>query len=139
MKKDIYDYVGLLLQKPTIGLLGPWGLVTEDMNHFHKEINAGYADVIQSYFMAIRREMILKTGFMREVFRFYRNLDIDFSFQTKDSGYQVLAVKNKNIIRYIHREWESLGINEREALSHKNFGHFLKKWRSRIDLLVKNN
>jgi len=139
LKKDIYDYVGLLLQKPTIGLLGPWGLVTEDMNHFHKEINAGYADVIQSYFMAIRREMILKTGFMREVFRFYRNLDIDFSFQTKDSGYQVLAVKNKNIIRYIHREWESLGINEREALSHKNFGHFLKKWRSRIDLLVKNN
>ena len=139
LKKDVYDYVRLLSEQPDIGLLGPWGLLTEDMNHFHKEINDGYADVIQSYFMAIRREMILKTGFMREIFRFYRNLDIDFSFHVKDSGYQILAMKNQNIIRHVHREWEALGVNEREALSHKNFGHFLKKWRRRIDLLTKNN
>ena len=74
-----------------------------------------------------------------EVVPFYNKKLIDFSFHVKDSGHQILAVKNQNIIRHVHREWEALGVNEREALSHKNFGHFLKKWRSRIDLLTKNN
>ena len=33
---------------------------------------------MQAYCLAFRRELLPKVGLMRETFRFYRNLDLDF-------------------------------------------------------------
>ena len=73
---------------------------------------------------------------MRETFRFYRNLDIDFSFQFKDKGYRIIADATLPMTLHEHRAWNILSEGEREELSRKNFGRFLKKWRGRRDLLV---
>jgi hypothetical protein len=37
-----------------------------------------------------------------------------------------------------HRGWTSLPEKERDTLSKKNYGRFLKKWRNRTDLLMSN-
>jgi len=75
---------------------------------------------------------------MRETFRFYRNLDIDFSFQVKSHGYRIVADGTLPMVRHEHRQWASLGEAERDQLSFKNFKRFLKKWGDRKDLLISN-
>jgi hypothetical protein len=73
---------------------------------------------------------------MREVFRFYRNLDLDFSFQFKDKGYRIVADGTLPVVRHEHRQWSALGETERHQLSFSNFKRFYKKWSDRTDLLV---
>ena len=124
------------LQDQSIGLVGPWGLRSDDLHHFHEEVFSGEADAMQAYFMAFRRELLRHVGLMRENFRFYRNLDLDFSFQVKDKGYRIIADSVFPLIRHEHRQWSALGEEEREQLSRKNFNHFLRRWRGRHDLLV---
>ena len=124
------------LEDPAIGVVGPWGVRSEDLHHFHQEINSGEADAMQGYCFAMRRELLMKVGLMRECFRFYRNLDLDFSFQIRDHGYRVIADGDLPIVRHEHRQWSSLGEEEREQLSRKNFGHFFKRWGQRRDMLV---
>ena len=119
-----------------IGLMGPWGLLSEDLHHFHQEVSCGEADAVQAYFMAFQRDLLNEVGLMRETFRFYRNLDIDFSFQVKDKGYRVVADSTIPAIRHEHRQWFALGEEERDELSRKNFNLFLRRWRDRHDLLV---
>ena len=73
---------------------------------------------------------------MRESFRFYRNLDIDYSFQFKDKGYKIYADNHLPMLLHEHRGWTSLAETDRDELSRKNYGRFLKKWRNRSDLLI---
>ena len=73
---------------------------------------------------------------MRETFRFYRNLDLDYSFQMRDHGYRIVADGTLPLTRHEHRQWAALGDVERDQLSFKNFKRFLKKWGDRVDLLV---
>ena len=74
-----------------MGIFGPYGLSTDDLQHFHEEVDQGEADAMQAYCMAFRREAVNGVGLMRECFRFYRNLDIDYCFQFKDKGYRIVA------------------------------------------------
>ena len=39
-------------------------------------------------------------------------------------------------MRHEHRQWEELDENQRNELSRKNFGRFLKRWGNRPDLLI---
>lgn len=118
-----------------LGLLGPFGLKSDDMQHFHEEVESGPADAMQGYCMIFPRGIIEETGLMRECFRFYRNLDIDYSFQIKNLHMEVIADGRIPILRHEHRQWTELDENQRDELSVKNFGRFLKKWGTRHDLL----
>ena len=133
---DILEAVAEKLSDPTVGIFGPYGLTTDDMQHFHEEVDEGEADAMQAYCMSFRREAVNTVGLMREVFRFYRNLDIDYCFQFKDKGYRVLADASLPIVRHEHRQWTELDDNQRDELSRKNFGRFLKRWGNRPDLLI---
>ena len=133
---DIVGTVAQRLSDPTVGIFGPYGLTTDDMQHFHEEVDEGDADAMQAYCMSFRREAVNTVGLMREVFRFYRNLDIDYCFQFKDKGYRVLADASLPIVRHEHRQWTELDDNQRDELSRKNFGRFLKRWGNRPDLLI---
>ena len=130
------DPIARQLADPTVGIFGPYGLTTDDLQHFHEEVPKGDADAMQAYCMAFRRESVNKVGLMREAFRFYRNLDIDYCFQFKDKGYRIVADNSLPLVRHEHRQWTELEENQRDELSRKNFGRFLKRWGNRPDLLV---
>ena len=132
----ILDPIGQQLGDETVGIFGPYGLTTDDLQHFHEEVTQGDADAMQAYCMAFRRESVNKVGLMREAFRFYRNLDIDYCFQFKDKGYRIVADNSLPLVRHEHRQWTELEENQRDELSRKNFGRFLKRWGNRPDLLV---
>ena len=124
------------LEDESIGIVGPWGLTTDDLHHFHDEVDQGDADAMQAYCLAFRRTSCQRVGLMREAFRFYRNLDLDFSFQFKAEGYRIVADGSLPMARHEHRQWNALGEAERNQLSFRNFKRFFKKWRDRSDLLV---
>jgi cysteinyl-tRNA synthetase len=133
---DILQPVAEHLSDQTVGVFGPYGLTTDDMQHFHEEVEHGDADAMQAYCMAFRRSAMIDVGLMRENFRFYRNLDIDYSFQFKDKGYRIFTDISLPMVRHEHRQWTELDDNQRDELSRKNFGRFLKRWGNRPDLLI---
>ena len=133
---DVLGPIGRWLEDDTVGIIGPWGLRTTDLRHFHEEVGDGDADAIQAYCMAFRRAHIKHVGLMRETFRFYRNLDLDYSFQFKAQGYRTVADGTLPLSRHEHRQWAALGEAERDQLSAKNFKRFLKTWGDRADLLL---
>jgi cysteinyl-tRNA synthetase len=133
---DVLSPMSRQLSDPSVGIFGPYGLTTDDLQHFHEEVEEGEADAMQAYCMAFRREAVNTVGLMREVFRFYRNLDIDYCFQFKDKGYRVVADSSLPLVRHEHRQWTELDENQRDELSRKNFGRFLKRWGNRPDLLI---
>ena len=133
---DILSPVAEHLADNSIGVFGPYGLTTDDMQHFHEEVDRGDADAMQAYCMAFRRADLSSVGLMHESFRFYRNLDIDYCFQFKNAGYRVVCDSSLPLVRHEHRQWEELEENQRDELSRKNFGRFLKRWGNRPDLLI---
>ncbi len=136
---DILAPVAEQLSDSSIGIFGPYGLTTDDMQHFHEEVDRGDADAMQAYCMAFRRADLRTVGLMHESFRFYRNLDIDYCFQFKNAGYRVVCDSGMPLVRHEHRQWEELEENQRDELSRKNFGRFLKRWGNRPDLLINPN
>ena len=116
----------------------PSACTTTDLHHFHDEgaAEAGVMDAMQAYCFAFRRSLLRDVGMMRESFRFYRNLDLDYSFQFKAGGYFVVADPTMPLVRHEHRVWSELSENERDELSKKNFRRFLDRWGERADLLV---
>ena len=136
---DVFGPIDQLLKDEQTGVVGPFGLRTDDLLHFHDgEGETGAMDAIQAYCFAFRRSRLRDVGLMRESFRFYRNLDLDYSFHFKDKGYRVVADSGLPVERHDHRVWSGLGERERDELSRKNYGRFLDKWRDRADLLVAN-
>jgi glycosyltransferase involved in cell wall biosynthesis len=132
---DIVAITRDLLKNEAVGLVGAWGLKSNDLKHFHEEVTDGESDAMQAYCIALRRNILSHVGLMRESFRFYRNLDIDYSFQVKNRGYSIFADKRFPLIRHDHRQWNALEEEEREKLSRINFKRFFKRWGSRTDLL----
>ena len=136
---DIFAPIQEALQDDSIGVAGPFGLRTDDLHHFHDgEGESGDMDAMQAYCFAFKRDRLKTVGLPREVFRFYRNLDLDFSFQFKHCGYRIVANPDLPVSLHEHRVWSELGEAERDELSRKNYGRFLRKWGDRADLLVSN-
>ena len=136
---DFLEPLQGMLNDDTIGVAGPFGLRTSDLHHFHDgEGESGDMDAMQAYCFAFRRSSVPVVGLMRETFRFYRNLDLDYSFHFKDKGYRVVADASVPVRLHEHRVWSELGEDEREELSKKNYRRFLDKWGDRGDLLVAN-
>ena len=121
------------------GLVGPYGLVTEDLREF-QETPGPEADAIEGYLMAFRRALLPEVGWIDEKFRFYRLMDIYFSFFFKTSGYHVQVIPQvaERLKRHPHREWYSLSEDERATKSKKNYDIFRDRWHHGESLLVKN-
>ncbi len=134
---DIYGPIHKMLSDNDVGVVGPFGLRTDNLHHFHDgEGESGEMDAMQAYCFALRRADLRQVGLMRESFRFYRNLDIDYSFHFKEQGKRIIADQSLPITQHEHRVWNELAEGERDELSLKNYRRFLEKWGDRADLLV---
>ena len=118
--------LGDALDDPAVGLVGPFGLGTQDMRTF-QATEGDEVDALE-YLLAMRRADLGRVGEFDPHYRFYRNLDIDFSYQVRAAGLMVRCVDCGEVVRHTHRLWESLPPEERERLSHKNFNRFLDRW-----------
>ena len=87
IREDIFGRIEEMLDQDGVGVAGPFGLRTDNLHHFHDgEGESGEMDAMQAYCFAFRRSSLREVGPMRESFRFYRNLDIDYSFHFKRGG-----------------------------------------------------
>ncbi len=135
--EDIFGRIEEMLDQENVGVAGPFGLRTDNLHHFHDgEGESGDMDAMQAYCFAFRRSALQEVGLMRESFRFYRNLDIDYSFHFKEKGKRILADPSLGVVQHEHRVWSELAEGERDELSLKNYRRFLEKWGARADLLV---
>ena len=122
------------LRDPTVGVTGPFGIVTDDLHEFHESAGPD-VDAVEGYVMAFRRELVERGLRFDEKFKFYRTADIELSFQVKAMGLRA-TVTPIEVTRHEHRMWSSTPEIERDRLSKRNFYRFLDTWRGRTDLLV---
>jgi len=122
------------LAEPSVGLAGPFGVVTDDLREF-RESPGPLVDAIEGYLMAFRRETIAESGGFDERFRFYRAADLELSFRIRDRGLSAVVV-NLPLARHEHRTWAATPPEERARLSKRNFYRFLDRWGDRQDLRV---
>jgi cysteinyl-tRNA synthetase len=136
---DIWEPLTNTLADRNMGVVGPYGLVTGDLREF-QESSGPDVDAIEGYLMAFRRELLPEVGWIDERFRFYRLMDIHFSFFFKTSGYRALTtpVVAERIRKHPHREWYSLSEEERATKSKKNYDIFRDRWHHGESLLVAN-
>jgi hypothetical protein len=124
------------LGDPSIGVCGPFGIVTEDLREFHRVDAPADCDAVEGYLMAFRRETLIRVGGFDERFTWYRSADIEWSFRVRDAGLRVVAVPVP-VRTHEHRMWEALAPHDREARSRRNFSRFLDSWRGRSDLTMR--
>jgi cysteinyl-tRNA synthetase len=136
---DIWEPLAMTLADRNMGVVGPYGLVTDELREF-REAPGPDVDAIEGYLMAFRRELLPEVGWIDERFRFYRLMDIYFSFFFKTSGYRVLITPlvAERIQKHPHREWVSLSEEERATKSKKNYDIFRDRWHHGESLLIAN-
>lgn len=139
VKGDIWEPLAVTLADRNMGVVGPYGLVTDDLREFREDAGPD-VDAIEGYLMAFRRGLLPEVGWIDERFRFYRLMDIYFSFFFKTSGYRVLTTPSvaERIQKHPHREWFSLSEEERATRSKKNYDIFRDRWHHGESLLVAN-
>lgn len=139
---DVYSPLIQALSNPSVVVAGPYGLITHDLRSFSEDAGPE-VDAIEGYMMAFPRAALRRVGWMDPRYRFYRNLDIDFSFTLRQKGVKDAAtdpdralVIELPVIRHEHRVWEALSEDERAKRSKKNFDIFLKKWHHHSHLMT---
>ncbi len=136
VKGDIFARLREVLVGPRIGIVGRWGVTSEDLRSFEEAETSGDVDAVEGYLMAFRRDLVNETGLLDEKYRFYRHLDLDFSLAARTSGYRAVIDTRLPVVRHEHLEWAATPEEERDRLSKRNFYRFLRKWGERSDLLV---
>jgi hypothetical protein len=131
---DVLTPLGRALADPTVGVTGPFGVVTRDLRAF-EESPGPEVDAVESYLIAARRELFESGVLFDRGFRFYRMADVDLSFQAKARALRA-TVTAVPVCRHEHRVWTSTPGDRRARLSKRNFYRFLDRWRGRHDLLV---
>jgi cysteinyl-tRNA synthetase len=134
---DVLGPLASALKSETAGIVGAFGVNTRDLRDF-EDAPPPDVDAVEGYLMAFRRDRVLEVGLMDEKFRFYRHLDLDYSFAFRAKGYRNRIVPGLPIARHAHADWERTPPEERERLSKRNFYRFLKKHGHRTDLLLAN-
>jgi cysteinyl-tRNA synthetase len=139
LKGDIWQPLIDALANHNIGLVGPYGLVTTDLREFQEDAGPD-VDAIEGYLMAFRRELLREVGWIDEKFRFYRLMDIYFSFFFKTAGYRAVTtpIVAERLEKHPHLEWYSLSDDERATRSKKNYDIFRDRWHHGESLLVAN-
>jgi hypothetical protein len=131
---DVFGPLEQALEDPGVGVCGPFGIVTRDLQQFD-EARSGDVDAIEGYLMALRRETLVEAGFFDEKFRWYRTADIEYSFRVKDRDRRATVV-DVPVTKHEHRMWFETRPEDRARWSKKNFYRFLDRFRERWDLLV---
>jgi cysteinyl-tRNA synthetase len=134
---DVIGPIERAFADPTIGVAGPFGIVSDDLREF-RESEGPEVDAIEAYFLAVRREFVEGGLRFDEKFRFYRTADIELCFQIKATGHRAVVVPLP-VMRHEHRMWSATPEDQRARLSKRNFYRFLDRWRGRTDLLVSNS
>ena len=130
---DILTPLRDVLADPTVGLAGPFGLVSESMREWEPS-DGPEVDALEGYLIATRRGLLAK-GLLSEKFKWYRNADIDLSFQIRSEGLKALVVPLP-VEKHIHRGWDALSEDERAKRSKRNHYLFFDRWKGRHDLLL---
>lgn len=136
---DIWTPAQTALSDPTIGLVGPFGLVTRDLKEYDESAGPD-VDAVEGYLMAFRRATLLEVGPADEKFRFYRLMDVDYSLEFKKAGYRVIVSDaiTRRVIKHPHREWYSLTAEEQTTKSKHNFDIYWRRRHHSQSLLVAN-
>jgi cysteinyl-tRNA synthetase len=135
---DVLGPLQAALADRSIGVCGPFGIVTQDLQRFDESAGVGggrEVDAIEGYLMAFRREVLLDAGPFDEKFKWYRTADIEWSFRVKDTGLRAVVVEVP-VAKYEHRMWFETAPAERAKWSKRNYYRFLERFRGRFDLLV---
>jgi len=130
---DILTPLRAALADPAVGLAGPFGLVSESMRDWESS-DGPDVDALEGYLIATRRGL-LERGLFSEKFKWYRNADIDLSFQIRSQGLRAVVVPVP-VRRHAHRGWEALDETERAKRSKRNHYLFFDRWKDRHDLLL---
>jgi cysteinyl-tRNA synthetase len=120
---------------PRVGLAGGWGVRSGNGRQF-EDAPPGDVDAVEGYCLAVRREVLRDAGQFDHRFRWYRNADLDFSFQARDAGWRAVRTAPLPFERHEHRGYAALDEDERTRLSKRNFYRFLRRWGDRHDLLL---
>lgn len=131
---DVFSPLEAALADPSVGVCGPFGIVTPDLRQF-EESSGPEVDAIEGYLMAFRREVLRDAGLFDERFKWYRTADIECSFRVKDAGFRALVV-DVPVIKHEHRMWFNTPPAERGKWSKRNYYRFLERFRGRFDLTV---
>lgn len=123
------------LADESVGVVGRWGVVTDDGFEF-AESDGPDVDGVEAYLIATRRALLKEVGLLHKRFTWYRNADLDFSFQVRNAGYRTIVDPALPVVRHTHRLWEATPQSERDEASRKNFFRFRKRWGEREDLFV---
>jgi cysteinyl-tRNA synthetase len=132
---DAFAPLADLLDDGATGLAGAFGVNTNDLRDF-EDAAGPEVDAVEGYLMAFRRERLRDVGLMDEKFRFYRHLDLDYSFAFRQAGLRNRILPSLPLRRHAHSDWERTPPEERDRLSKRNFYRFLRKYGNRTDLLV---
>jgi Glycosyl transferase family 2 len=130
---DILTPLRDALADRTVGLAGPFGLVSEAMRDWEPS-DGPEVDALEGYLIATRRGLLAK-GLLSEKFKWYRNADIDLSFQIRSDGLKALVVPLP-VEKHTHRGWDALDEGERAKRSKRNHYLFFDRWKGRHDLLL---
>ena len=96
----------LLLTTRPSAIVGRWGVVTERPAHRSTEAEAsGDVDAVEGYLMAFRRDVFREVGLLDEKYRFYRHLDLDFSFAVRSRGYRAVIDTTLPVATHQHVDW----------------------------------
>jgi cysteinyl-tRNA synthetase len=133
---EAFSRLARLLEDETVGVAGRWGVVTDDLREFNESHASGDVDAVEGYLMAVRRDVLQEVGLLDEKYRFYRHLDLDFSFAIRNRGYRAVIDTEIPVAKHEHVEWAAMAPLDRDRLSKRNFYRFLQKWGDRTDLLV---
>jgi cysteinyl-tRNA synthetase len=131
---DVFGPLEAALADPSIGVCGPFGIVTADLREF-EPTEGPECDAIEGYCMAFRRRVLVEVGGFDERFTWYRTAGIDWSFRVNDAGYRCEVV-TAPVVKHEHRMWFETPPAERAKWSKRNFYRFLDRWRDRWDLVL---
>ena len=132
---DVFGPLETALEDAGAGIVGPFGIVTEDLRQFDEQPAPGPCDAVEGYFMALRRDTLVAAGLFDEKFRWYRTADIEFSFRVKDLGLAT-SVVDVPVTKHEHRMWFETEPATRAKWSKRNYYRFLDRWRDRWDLVL---
>jgi cysteinyl-tRNA synthetase len=139
LRAPIWEQVARALADEQVGLVGPYGLATNNLKDF-VESEGPDVDAIEGYLMAFRRALLSEIGWCDEKFRFYRLLDVHTSFFVKAAGYRLLVIPELAglLEKHPHREWFGLTEEERATRSKKNFDIYYRRWHHGQSLMSAN-
>lgn len=129
------------LREPDVAVAGPFGLRTTDLRRFDEISDGRDAAAIGGYVVAFRRSDAVTRGPVDEGFRFYRGLDIWWSFVLRDEGpgqppRRAVSVAGVPLLRHEDRGGSDVSEAERDRLGKRNFYRFLDRFRERRDLAL---